>query len=510
MAKKTKPAKTPRIRVYRLAEELGVAGKELLPFLQELGYPFKSVQNALDPEDVEQITKAWKKAAKGAKSSGKSGKAATKSPKKVKASKTTPSKAASKKNTKAAEEADAEEAPPKRRPKKKVRRKPQEEDSSATVEAAKEKSTEKGATRKKTEEPPIPEVLPPASESELPNDTYLRGLTQHLLRTALVPDARVEEGNSSSATKQFRVHSDEKIEIPNQREVLHSITYLLNKTDTYHFGGGRRFVLQLEGSHDAKGGSLDEDGDNPLATMAGELAELVQRLGKSLVIDQLSSQERRGIHTALADQGSSEVSTFSDGEGIFRRLNHQSPRQVPLSLLPTLFPRSLKRSAKTRIRGADTSVCPNERPPNERLLQRRSAPTLFTERSKQVRRFSETSSEKADPSQSEGTRANPCDGRDHSVGLGALGGFESGICVGFADCLVGCALAKSSEDSASGGTCDRNAEQRDGDSVSLKEAFGRFLGSGGRGTTQRHFVCQGEGGAQQQRSFEGRFVFRRA
>ncbi len=58
------------------------------------------------------------------------------------------------------------------------------------------------------------------------------------------------------------------------------------------------------------------------------LAERAQALGKSVLIDMLNSHERRQIHTNIANtQGN--IRTFSDGEGIFRRLVLSPPGITP-------------------------------------------------------------------------------------------------------------------------------------------------------------------------------------
>ena len=65
-------------------------------------------------------------------------------------------------------------------------------------------------------------------------------------------------------------------------------------------------------------GGFREEGDPAVKAMADRLAAAAGRMGKVLAIAPISARERRMIHLALVD--STEVSTRSEGEGLFRQL----------------------------------------------------------------------------------------------------------------------------------------------------------------------------------------------
>jgi spoIIIJ-associated protein len=65
-------------------------------------------------------------------------------------------------------------------------------------------------------------------------------------------------------------------------------------------------------------GGFREEGDPAVKAMADRLAAAAKRMGKVLAIAPISARERRMIHLALVE--SSDVSTRSEGEGIFRQL----------------------------------------------------------------------------------------------------------------------------------------------------------------------------------------------
>jgi spoIIIJ-associated protein len=65
-------------------------------------------------------------------------------------------------------------------------------------------------------------------------------------------------------------------------------------------------------------GGFREEGDPATTAMAERLAAAAIRSGKVLAIAPISARERRMIHLALV--GRQDVSTRSEGEGIFRQL----------------------------------------------------------------------------------------------------------------------------------------------------------------------------------------------
>jgi len=65
-------------------------------------------------------------------------------------------------------------------------------------------------------------------------------------------------------------------------------------------------------------GGFREEGDPAVKAMAERLAAAARRTGKVLAIAPISARERRMIHLALF--GAKDVTTRSEGEGIFRQL----------------------------------------------------------------------------------------------------------------------------------------------------------------------------------------------
>lgn len=65
-------------------------------------------------------------------------------------------------------------------------------------------------------------------------------------------------------------------------------------------------------------GGFREEGDPATTAMAERLAAAALRSGKVLAIAPISARERRMIHMALV--GRTDVTTRSEGEGIFRQL----------------------------------------------------------------------------------------------------------------------------------------------------------------------------------------------
>jgi spoIIIJ-associated protein len=65
-------------------------------------------------------------------------------------------------------------------------------------------------------------------------------------------------------------------------------------------------------------GGFREEGDPAVKAMAERLAAVARRTGKVLAIAPISARERRMIHLSLVD--TPDISTRSEGEGIFRQL----------------------------------------------------------------------------------------------------------------------------------------------------------------------------------------------
>lgn len=65
-------------------------------------------------------------------------------------------------------------------------------------------------------------------------------------------------------------------------------------------------------------GGFREEGDPGMRAMAERLASVARRTGKVLAVAPISARDRRQIHLALV--GMEDISTRSEGEGIFRQL----------------------------------------------------------------------------------------------------------------------------------------------------------------------------------------------
>jgi spoIIIJ-associated protein len=65
-------------------------------------------------------------------------------------------------------------------------------------------------------------------------------------------------------------------------------------------------------------GGFAEEGDPAMKAMAGRLAAFARRTGQVLAVAPISARDRRQIHLALVSE--EDVSTRSEGEGLFRQL----------------------------------------------------------------------------------------------------------------------------------------------------------------------------------------------
>jgi spoIIIJ-associated protein len=65
-------------------------------------------------------------------------------------------------------------------------------------------------------------------------------------------------------------------------------------------------------------GGFREEGDPAVKAMAERLAASAKKMGKVLAVAPISARERRQIHLALV--GTGDITTRSEGEGIFRQL----------------------------------------------------------------------------------------------------------------------------------------------------------------------------------------------
>src|SRR5512142_2921156 len=92
--------------------------------------------------------------------------------------------------------------------------------------------------------------------------------------------------------------------------LVEAVQYLVNRVVNPRAEGRKSVNLEV--------GGFREEGDPAVKAMALRLAAAAKRTGKTLAIAPISARERRMIHLALVD--SADVSTRSEGEGIFRQL----------------------------------------------------------------------------------------------------------------------------------------------------------------------------------------------
>jgi spoIIIJ-associated protein len=92
--------------------------------------------------------------------------------------------------------------------------------------------------------------------------------------------------------------------------LLEAVQYLVNRVVNPRAEGRKWVNLEV--------GGFGEEGDPAVKAMALRLAEAARRTGKVLAVAPITARERRQIHLALVDV--EDVSTRSEGEGIFRQL----------------------------------------------------------------------------------------------------------------------------------------------------------------------------------------------
>ena len=93
-------------------------------------------------------------------------------------------------------------------------------------------------------------------------------------------------------------------------ETLDALQFLVNLAANKNQPKRKRIVLDIEGYRNRRTETL-----NKLAT---KLANKAKQRGRSVVLEPMSSQERKIIHTAL--QGRDDISTFSEGSDPYRKI----------------------------------------------------------------------------------------------------------------------------------------------------------------------------------------------
>ncbi|MDD2553684.1 MAG: protein jag [Desulfotomaculaceae bacterium] len=104
--------------------------------------------------------------------------------------------------------------------------------------------------------------------------------------------------------------TDLGILIGRRGETLDALQYLLNLAVNKNQEIRKKIIIDIEGYRDRR--------EKTLQRLALKLADKARQRGRNVVLEPMSSQERRIIHTAL--QGRDDIYTFSEGEEPYRKI----------------------------------------------------------------------------------------------------------------------------------------------------------------------------------------------
>jgi len=93
-------------------------------------------------------------------------------------------------------------------------------------------------------------------------------------------------------------------------ETLDALQFLVNLSVNKKQEVRRKIIIDVEGYRSRR--------EETLQKLAIKLANKAKQRGKSIVLEPMSSQERRIIHTAL--QGRNDIYTFSEGDEPYRKI----------------------------------------------------------------------------------------------------------------------------------------------------------------------------------------------
>jgi spoIIIJ-associated protein len=110
---------------------------------------------------------------------------------------------------------------------------------------------------------------------------------------------------------------EEEIITGRDGKTLHALQFMLNKIVNRMPEDRKRILIDSEGFRSRR--------EQALIELAKTLGEKSKRLGKVIGINPMNPQDRRIIHLALKDDR--ELTTRSDGSGLFRRLLLIPPRK---------------------------------------------------------------------------------------------------------------------------------------------------------------------------------------
>jgi spoIIIJ-associated protein len=104
--------------------------------------------------------------------------------------------------------------------------------------------------------------------------------------------------------------SDLGILIGRRGDTLESVQFLTNLAVAKKLSDKTRIIIDVEGYRKRR--------EETLIKLAKRLAEKVKKTGNRIVLEPMSPQERRIIHTALQNEW--RITTFSEGEEPHRRV----------------------------------------------------------------------------------------------------------------------------------------------------------------------------------------------
>lgn len=93
-------------------------------------------------------------------------------------------------------------------------------------------------------------------------------------------------------------------------ETLDALQYLVNLSVNKNQEIRKKIIIDIEGYRNRR--------EKTLQRLAIKLADKARQRGRNVVLEPMSSQERRIIHTAL--QGREDIYTFSEGEEPYRKI----------------------------------------------------------------------------------------------------------------------------------------------------------------------------------------------
>jgi spoIIIJ-associated protein len=93
-------------------------------------------------------------------------------------------------------------------------------------------------------------------------------------------------------------------------ETLDALQYIVNLSVNKNQETRKKIIIDIEGYRSRREKTLEK--------LALKLADKAKLRGRNVVLEPMSSQERRIIHTAL--QGRDDISTFSEGEEPYRKI----------------------------------------------------------------------------------------------------------------------------------------------------------------------------------------------